>query len=53
MNPDSIHVIVRSYGSNFYFTAETRAAAELLRSCVQSASPASIVEVWRGDTKLV
>lgn len=49
----SIRIIVRSFGSVFYFSAETRSAAELLRSCVMSASPAAIVEVYRGDTLLV
>jgi len=48
-----IRIIVRSYGSVFYYSAETRAAAELLRSCVTSACPSAIVEVYRGDTLLV
>jgi hypothetical protein len=48
-----IRIIVRSFGSVFYFTAETRGAAELLRSSVTSACPHAQVEVYRGDTLLV
>jgi len=48
----NIRIIVRSYGSVFYYTAETRAAAELLRACIKSASPHSEVEVYRGDVLL-
>jgi hypothetical protein len=53
MNPDSIHIIVRLHGTNYYLTAETRAAAELVRSALMLATPAATVEVWRGDAKLV
>jgi hypothetical protein len=46
-----ISIIVRSFGCVHYFTAETRAAAELLRAAL--ACSHTTVEVWRGDTLLV
>jgi hypothetical protein len=47
-----IRIIVRSYGSVFYYTAEGRAAAEMLRSCIKTACPHAEVEVYRGDVLL-
>jgi hypothetical protein len=47
-----INITIRHYGSVHYLTAETRAAAELVRTLMQLAAPTAVIEVTRGDTVL-
>ena len=48
-----VRIVIHHYGSVHYLTAETRAAAELVRTLMQLAAPTATITLTRGDTVLV